>query len=609
MKGKTSKKNVTIQADHVQVKETNSTGSKPSHPNRSSGGRRRNSQARGNPKPFGIATSLSNFGSRGGGFGDQSTRITEQAEAFIERCCDPCGEHGSNVDSGRVPDGALETSAPAFFRGLATLTFPWSVTGHTDLTGATYSILFFMVPMFRSLTFMLIRANDGEFDGDVMRSFCKSFANIDSPKFAYYPKWVEMGGGNYWSAFDTAALRSLVPPGSVGVSTSIESYRFTSNGMVVYFNAPDLINQGTCTVMRYPLDVSSRVFEDAEGMLPGTVPTYLRTTTFRFGSGPNEVSVFLNISPADFVSVRNPIFPFLAGTPLNFPTPKVKSKFAYRNSSNTFTVAVDDEVQYVQGNDANANIIYFKNATKSTKLQVATIPSLSGNTMYGGERFYTTTTTAPFIDDADSSIQIMVIPPVTQADMLQQNPRTMVDLLKQTDGIYSVGAIFQPVMRVTPAGSYSKVAFATPDTTATEIGDTEFGWFDTLDLNFGINVVNFQGIPRAARPMLKVHRSVEIVPSANSIIGAFATGAPPEQPEAVEVVKAFNAKQPHGYPEDYNFFGRLFGNILSVINSLPDVLRDGRNIAREVNRICDLELGSNSKSNGKSGRIKHLARA
>lgn len=77
---------------------------------------------------------------------EECSDFSEQAGMFVANYTDPCGEHNTSLDAARVPDGALQTSAGAFFRNVTTLQFPWQIEPSIDLGGRVYSMLFLQIP-------------------------------------------------------------------------------------------------------------------------------------------------------------------------------------------------------------------------------------------------------------------------------------------------------------------------------------------------------------------------------------------------------------------------------------------------------------------------------
>jgi len=521
---------------------------------------------------------------------DEAPRFSDQAYQFIENYCDPCGEHCQSIDSARVPDAAFTSSTGGFFRGLTTVVFPWQSPSEIDLTGKTYSMLFLQFPLFRALTIVLARRNDGEFGPDMMDRFVKVFGSLVDRALAFYPSWISLDpddGNEYFTIIDSAVMREILPPGPSGVSGIIDAFRFTSQGMNIMFNTPDILNQGTVTCMRYPTNLSEKSYAVIDE-LTGATPLYLRAQGSSTGA---LLTAPISLNMANATTPMYPAFPSFVGLLSGLPSPIIVSATAYQDVSGTFSIAVGDSVNYIVGSGPTANQVYLINATTGQQLNVLTIvnPPATGVTTRTTRLYLTTGEDIPLEEVIDTSYSSVVIPPITQADMLQQNPKMIASVVKAIEGVYVVGSIYEPVFNVQESSQYRKVIMATRTPVPIDELDPTTGWFDTLDRNYGVSVVNFQGMPYACKPMVKIVRSVELVPSANSVVGLFTTGSPPEQAEAVSVCKAFTENQPHGYPTNWNSMGILFGKIMQVVECIPIMLRTGQNISRSVKQLCDLE--------------------
>jgi hypothetical protein len=232
--------------------------------------------------------------------------------------------------------------------------------------------------------------------------------------------------------------------------------------------------------------------------------------------------------------------------------------------------------------------IALRNVTTSNTINIAQGGANAGDNTRSVLRYYLTTASAlEPEEDVSEEFNVMVFPPLTQADMLQQNPKTFVALAKEHDGAYVPGAIFEPVFKLTQSANYAKTLLVTATTNLIGELDYENGWFDTVDQNFGTIVLNAQEIPYACKPQLKICRSVEMVPAPDSILGAFVTGAPIIQPEIIDVVKSLSDELPEVFPPNNNSLGILHMKICAVIEALPRFLRSGRNIAAEIATLCE----------------------
>jgi len=595
--GRRNRKNVNIEANKVtvskgaNVSQGNKGGPKP-NPNSIRRQKRRVRRANRNAaQDEGIVPSMSSLSTTNGiqtGLARLRDHVPSRDKGWSDQSyklyCDPCGEHTCSLDAARIPDGALQSSVGGFFRGVDTIMFPWQEPGVTALDGQTFSMLFLQVPLLRNMMIILAKQHGGEFDAAMMDRFAQTFADM-IPSDAQYPNWLNLGAQfEYMTMIDTSALRNVVPPNN-GVSGTVDSYRFSSQGFTVFFNTPDLVDQGTFTCMRYPLNHDTKSFAiDSE--LAGAEAEY-----FQFAANVIDVGV-VNLQLG--LGQGSLLIPVYNGLVSALPSPNFSAITALRNSSGSFTVAPANVLRYEL---SGGNLVRLVNTTNGQAITVLTVPF----TTNVNDRFNNTIrlyllSNAPSPDERlfDEEMTVLTVPPITQTDMLQQNPKTIVQLAKETNGVYIPSCIFEPVFNVTKSTSYRKVLFITPTVNTTELIDPFSGWSDTIDTNFGISVANFQGIPYACSPLLKVCRSVEIVPAPGSFAGAFATGSPPEQPEAVDVCKSFTEKQEHGYPSNWNGLGILFGKVMAVVERIPVMLQTGRNIAREVSKVCDAESSTNA---------------
>lgn len=525
-----------------------------------------------------------------------TTGFSEQSVEFIHNYIDPCGEHNRSIDSVRVPDGALDTSMGGFFRTADTISFPWHEQGISNLGENTYSMLWLTPPLFRTMAIILAKEKDGEFSQQDISSFCVKFANIPSRSTVLYPNWHEIESGFYFTVIDTQVMRTILPPNQNGVSETLQKYRCTGYGLEVLFNTPDLLNQATFTCMRYPTDQSVKSFE-VDSPLSAAEPFYLATSII-YSAPSNTVSI--NVGPNNVEEL-----PVFSGSITSLPSPPVTSTVQFRNNAATFTVSVGHSIQYVNQGGA----IQLRNVTLNTFISLKAINPTPFNNSSASNvtRFYFTG--GNLIEgDHEADQTFVTIPPVTQADMAQQDVKSMITLAKEVGGVYVVGRIFQPIFNVTSAASYRKVILTTADVEVLDVISPKFGWFDTVDQNFSFQAVNWQSVPYACKPMIKIVRTNEIVPAPQSILGIAATGCPPEQPEAIEIAKAFSTNQPHGYPVSYNGLGILFAKVLAVTEKIPDMLRSSNNIYREVKRICDQEVAAESSTDQQADVLKGFKR-
>jgi len=580
------KASVSISTNNVSVNQQRSMPSngRRNRPARRQGPLRENGQF-SYSVPNGIQTGLSGITKR---LLVNDCGFTDQANQFVRNYCDPCGEHTQSLDAARVPDGALNTSAGLFFRSVETIQFPWQTPGLTDLGGLTYSFLVILPNTLRSLAIILARENDGEFDAQTMARFNSAFASKPPSPAGIYPNWLSANDPNnltYFTMISTDALQNILPPSENGVSGTIDSYRFSSQGINLMFNTPDLVNQGTMTSMRYPANVAVHNFEvDSILTTQGTL-FYVNCFTAR---GPSLVNIVISITNADELPVN--AVPTFVGPVTSLPTTNtviLPAGATIRNAQNTFN---NSSITY-RLNPSAPSIVQMFNPVTTQFINIGSIgPNSGDNTSQSTRLYYIPPPVTGSVPETvgEEEYNVIVLPPVTQADMLQQNPKTDVVLLKESGGVYLPSTIFEPIFNLTKSGDYRKVVFTNILTSPLELLAPGLGWTDSIDANFSISVINLQGIPYACKPFIKINRSIEAVGASDSLIGAFTTGCPNLEESAVAVCKAITDTQPHGYNPNYNSLGLLFAKVLRVVEQIPRILRTGASLSHEVTRLAEM---------------------
>jgi hypothetical protein len=576
------KENVTIKTKSVSIQNSgNNPKNKRKRKNR---GKNTNSQE---AVPTGVQTGLAEFHEvlhDRPELPEGCSHFSEQARNFILNYIDPCGEHVRSLDAARVPDATLDVSSPSFARGLSTMVFSFQ-SGENILTDSrVYSMLVIQVPLMRALAIVLADKEGKEFDNEAMNKFNKVWANIVNKEDHYYPRETAYSDTGVFTILDTKPLRKVIPPGENGISSTIDSYRFSGNGFDVFYNTPDLLNQGTLTTLRYPVNQATKVIQETSPVVRAAV-RYIRyiwsTTTVGLSlflnSGTNIITGLPSFSGA---------VPFVSG-PIGDPFPAFGS---YRNGSGSFTVADGAELQYVMIITPGDSVgtVRLVNQDNLDFITICTVNNAVGPGIHhiGSERIYETSG-PDNITTENKEIRVIGLPPVTQAQMFQNDPKCFIELSKEFGGSYQTGRIYQPVFNVTHSSTYAKVVFSNADTDLAEISNDLPGWEDTVDQNFSFQVANYQSIPYACKPLVKHGRTMEIVPGEESVLALTTTGCPPRERGVVEFCAAFSEAQPHGYPTDYNSLGILFSKVVRAVELLPRLLRTGENISEVVTQTVD----------------------
>jgi len=342
--------------------------------------------------------------------------------------------------------------------------------------------------------------------------------------------------------------------------------------------------------MRYPTNHSIR--EESVQDERGAGGTIFLSVTLRHNINiPTTFNVFANTAPG---VPGSGVFPVFSGLSNTLPSPPFASTASYTSVVGSFSVAAGNLTRYIV-DPTDPRAVLLQNQTSGQTIRVGgPVGTRIGETTNDATAFVLTSDAGGPNVVVNTLFSTLTLPPITQDDMLQQNPKMVAQLAKETDGVYIPSSIFEPIFNVTSAAEYRKVLLITKADVTSDMISPFLGWFDTYDTNFSTTVVNFQGIPYACKPMVKICRGVELVPSSNSILGIFAQGSPDEQPEAIDICKAFTQYQPHGYPVNYNGLGILFGKVMKVVDCLPVLLRNGLNIYRGIKSVCDEDLKESS---------------
>jgi len=588
-----NKKNVEIKTNNVTVNQNRKTQPRPPRV------RRNNTRERpptGAP-PEGIATGLSGLNDLGISCctkcGRGNTTEMSPTMQFIANYTDPCGEQVTSLDAGKVPDGALQTTTALWFRFLETIVFPWQLSGTTDLSGKTYSMLSLLVPFLRLQNIIIMRENDGEFDAEIMAQFAVAFASTPRDDMIY-PNWIAFGPNSteYFSVTDTLPLRDVIPPGENGISKTILAYRTTAMAHEMHHNTPDLINQGTFAAGRFPSDFATRVFT-VQGD-PNALAEYVRAQYRRQGGVSTititGVSLLLN-------GVSTVVIPSFQQSSVNFPSPAftVPAGVILRTSSGSLLAVAGNTIQYIVENvpSAATPTVVLRNILVPTQRVAVIVLSGVNNDDRGADlaRVYVEEVGVGLVDNRLQTLEksVFSLPPLTQGEIMQASTKAVQGLLKDHAGIYATSAINEPVFNITKASSYRQCLLINDKVNLAEDAFNypypDLGWFDTIDANMMISVINFQGVPYGCKPFYKICKSVEAQPGRQSILSATTKGAPDRNCVAINTAFSLAENLEHGFPPDYNGLGLLFAQVVKVINKVSPLLQNADNIANSVKSV------------------------
>nr|WKV34121.1 MAG: RNA-dependent RNA polymerase [Riboviria sp.] len=519
--------------------------------------------------------------------------VPEYSKGWLMSHLNPCGEAKTQLDWGKVPDGAIPMSAAGELRQVLTLRRPGSVVNNVPLDGGMWALCLFHLPLFRTPLLAVASLDRSEVQTSDLDRVLADWNNRQDFEPATAPNWEGVGDGVYYTIVQWSGLEGVTPPTSLGVSSTLSEYRITSDGMTMFFNTPTLINQGIVVGAQFNADSETEtvdpliengtfltslfmsLFSDSAALgnasLQVSIPGLPSTTVEVGGTVPNGTIVLTGTANASFESTTGPSQSWDVGDTLGL----VKLS--------EFSPTINMQIE-VNGTPGPA-IAFIRPNSSFTQIGESSVPR-----------------------DLGVRVNSCAFPPVTQEELTQATPKTVQYLLQESRGAYMVKRLFQPVMSMAKATSYGPVRWKTINTTNGQFAAALGGLPDSFDLNYGIGVMNISSLPNAAQPFIKLMRKFEAIPAAKSPWGPFATSTTPKDELVLEVARCVHDEDPFMYPESYNSFGFLFDKIFKVITRLPLYARNAATITKAVSEcvesVNDVLEGGNSSKMIKGQRVR-----
>lgn len=538
----------------------------------------------------------------------ESSGLSLYSQGWLVRNLDPCGEYRTTLDYGKIPDGTLPQSVSGQFREVFTIKPPGVDPMVAPLEGVMWSLYGMHLNTWRHSFIFVADMLRAEVDEAALSAATDILNNVQDLATVNHPSWSPTDmEGVYVTLVPWTALEGVEPPSEVGVSPYIQQFRITGEGFTMVHNTPSLINQGVVVCAQFSPNQDLRTVNTDSEAGTSSVRFSISFVGAPIGS---PLSVSFNLPGLG-------AYPWTGSTVLTVPPVGSSSNSSVIGTpSHTFTSA--SGVSYIEGSPLRFTVLQDP-ATPGFLLlnlqqQIGAVWTNLGSPFQaafplnqGG-----TISAAGTIDTEESHtrrLNVITLPPVTQADLEQQTSKTIQFLLKEEDGIYAPKRIWEPVFNMTPATSYAPLRFVSNDTTQEVLNDSQGVLNDTLDANFGITVVNFTSLPLAAAPYFKVIRSWEAIPSRKSPWGPFTTGTPPKDDIALVVAKTVSDEDPFAYPANYNGLGLLWAKIKIAIKLIPKVIRTATNVGSAVSDAiqCAQAGISDVRDSARSGRIRREA--
>lgn len=503
---------------------------------------------------------------------------------FLERHLDPCGEYRTQLDNGKIPDGAVPQSVSGQFREVYTIKHPLAPINEVELSGQTWALVLIAMPLWRHPLLMVAQMVKSEVDDDDMTAVALSFNNKVNPEAALYPNWVEAGEGLYWSLKKWTAFSNVPPPSELGISPFISSFRISGFGYEMLHNTPTLIDQGVVVASQYPCepDVRNVVLPIDNNATTTLMSISGRRVTNSLLS--EIVAVIPGFGNAPWrVEVPNVTFDIVGETVVDVGPVQYGGTLSL---GPTYAAADNIEIYIVASGTGTIPTVALNLRVTGTTTPLLPVDAgwANSNASFGTTRQATDIVTLDEAVNLTRRVNVMTVPPVKQEDHIQETPKGVVFQLKDETGVYQPIRKAQPVFSFTKASDYGPVRFITPAVTATQLSIAIGTIQDTCDANFSYGVQSFTSLPYACQPYIKMIRSWEAIPSKGSPWGPFTTYTTPRDDIFMDVIDAFQDQDPFAYPAGYNGLGLMFAKVCKVVAKIPRMIRTGRNVADAVSQ-------------------------
>nr|AKP18617.1 Capsid [Lutzomyia nodavirus] len=510
--------------------------------------------------------------------------LTVREHQFIQRFLDPCGEQTTLTDNCKIPDGALPNSGLVGLRQNTVVVCPFQAETDGLLSNKMWTLMSLRVPFLKTAMILVAFNQQGDPSDAQLRSVITALNNLVKP--VIHPEWIDVSDSVKLSFVQWRQLQILSD--EVDFDNSLLSqFRICNWGVTCWHNAPDLVNQGMVMLGQWNLDThnETRVIEhDVDGEQMVVAPLQIHVESVASGAVLNSTDVI-----ATAMTPAGDILPLLyeASSPQAWRTQDFfvsPDAFDVRLPGGALTTipagdAIHWSLVYTPGTGGGSNT-FSLHLRGPGKIDVAKytriLPGNTSMTIMLPVEFHGLMVPT----EAPDSYRITT-PPLTTEDIIQSTSKAVYLTMKQDNGWYMVGRVFQPVFNLTEANTQRRIQWNLPGTPLSQVSIG--GLVDTYDRNFSIGNAIMAGIPYAAAPSFKLISDIEVVANAESPWQTLMHANEEKSETALSVARTIMDAQPFGYPESYNSLGVLTGLIGNLLSSLPIV----SNVMPVVKKVVD----------------------
>nr|QIN96634.1 MAG: hypothetical protein [Picornaviridae sp.] len=538
--------------------------------------------------------------------------LSAAAKEFVHRHCNPCGEMVTFREHAKVPDAALPNSAALELRQVTIVRFPGQAAGAVPLDGTMWTLTVFHLPLFRTPMILVGNTANVEMDNVARAELAVVWNSDNNPPV--YPEWQAFGtGSNFWCVVRWTGLDSVEAPAEDS-TRAIEQFRITSDGVTIFNNTPDLINQGMVVGAQWTCNQAVEEMHGVDTDAGTQITVTMAATNLTAGGSGNRGGSFrIPIDPATLTQTVTGGATTLVNiemTPMGWQymavrlrdgTPATAS--AVFTSLTTHALLIGTQV-FPMGSTLSVTLTANEVVVSTASLRtLATLTSSSDPTvilqLVAQTGTYSIDWTLTFVDGVDPyQVTRFQLPPSDTEGVIQSTPKAVYMSMKEENGVYMVKRIFQPIFNVQRAAETRTIHMVVSDNQGVT-SPYVLGPRDCFDLNYGVGTIVMNSIPTSCAPAFKMIRDVEIVAGDTSAFQLFMATNTGESEAAVAIVKAINEAHPFMYPESYNVLGSLMSLISNVVGKVPVL----GNVLNAVRPVVEGLLGTPETSGGSQNRL------
>nr|QXV86432.1 capsid protein [Nodaviridae sp.] len=509
--------------------------------------------------------------------------MTEEGEAFVRYHLDPAGYHetlGKKERMVYIPDGALSKGVGGEVRQIDMVSAPGVLPSAIPLDGSQWSLTIISFGTFRLNFIALASTTNEDATQEILGALAASINDFtygpNESTFNYMVLHNNDGDvipGWYWKPIFNKQTSALPEPVN-GVSTTLDKWRIVGSSLTAMFNAATFVNQGYVGGGQFARAVQTQTLEES-------------LENFRMMA----VITAVNSGTNALITLSGPALGALLGSPLNNvqvpqvgSTPLTATQTIKYNGAD-FALA-DDIIQVSKTTGVGDVTVVLTNATDPTSVPI-TIPfALTGLATGMINPIYLQSSN--FGGELNATRNVVVLPPITLADIMSNDPACEASILKRSTGVYGVHIkTGSPVYNFASATTFGPLNVTTPGYEQ-PLGGSGGGIRDTLDPNVGTIVMTFNGLATSSNIVVKRYFTWEGMPSEQSTVGQFAAVGGECDQTAMTFVDDFAGSNNCIYAARDNFLGAIAGVLKGLLGSVvahqatPSVMSGIAGIAKDT---------------------------